>query len=319
MFVGIDVSKERLDVAVRGREDVFSVARNEAGLSELVARLAGLGEPIKLIVLEATGGYERDVATALLVARLAVAVVNPKQVRDFARATGKLAKTDSIDAAVLAHFAEAIQPAAEEMPDELTLLIEALVTRRSQLVQMIAAEKNRRSAMLVQRSPNKVVSKNIDKHITWLEKQLAELNDDIDDAIRQSPAWREKDDLLRSVPGVGRVTSSTLLSFVPELGKLDRKQIAALIGVAPFNRDSGVMRGRRSIWGGRAAVRSVLYMATVAAVRCNTVFKAFYARLRAAGKPAKVALTATMRKLLVALNAIARDGVPWTVAPAQNP
>jgi transposase len=319
MFIGIDVSKERLDVAVRGREGVFSVTRDESGLRELVTRVGELGEPIKLIVLEATGGYERDVATALLVARLPVAVVNPKQVRDFARATGKLAKTDSIDAAVLAHFAEAIQPAAQEIPDELTLLIEALVTRRGQLVQMIAAEKNRRGAMLVQRSSNKVVSKNIDKHIAWLEKQLSELNDDIDDVIRESPAWREKDDLLRSVPGVGRVTSSTLLGFVPELGTLDRKKIAALIGLAPFNRDSGMTRGRRSIWGGRSAVRSVLYMATVAAVRCNAVFKAFYARLRAAGKPPKVALTATMRKLLVALNAIARDGVPWTVTPAQNP
>jgi len=318
MFVGIDVSKERLDVAVRGRDILFSVARDEAGLTELVTRLGGLGEPIKLIVLEATGGYERDVATALLVARLPVAVVNPKQVRDFAGATGKLAKTDAIDAAVLAHFAEAIKPAAQEMPDELTLLIEALVTRRSQLVQMIAAEKNRRSSLLVQRSPNKVVSKNIDKHIAWLEKQLAEINDDINDAIRESPAWREKDDLLRSVPGVGRVTSSTLLSFVPELGKLDRKQIAALVGVAPFNRDSGGWRGRRAIWGGRSAVRCVLYMATVAAVRCNATVKAFYARLRAAGKPAKVALTACMRKLLVALNAIARDGVPWTIAPAPN-
>jgi transposase len=312
MFVGIDVSKDRLDVAVKDSELRFSVARDESGLNELVSRLTRTKEPISLIVLEATGGYERDVATTLLLAKLPLAVVNPKQVRDFARATGKLAKTDAIDAAVLAHFAEAIKPAAQEMPDELTLLIEALVTRRIQLVQMTAAEKNRRGAMLTQRAPNKLVSKNIDQHIEWLEEQLAELDDDIDKTIRQSPIWREKDDLLRSVPGVGRVTSAMLLSHVPELGRLDGKQIAALIGVAPFNRDSGSKRGRRSIWGGRAAVRSVLYMAAVSAIRCNAVFKRFYARLRATGKPAKLALTATMRKLLVTLNAMARDGVPWT-------
>jgi len=317
MYIGIDVSKERLDVAVRGRDITFSVSRDEVGLTELVTRLAAIGEQITLIVLEATGGFERDVATTLLVAKYPVAVVNPKQVRDFARATGKQAKTDAIDAAVLAHFAEAIKPAVQELPDELTLLVEALVTRRSQIVQMIAAEKNRRGAMLVQRSPNKVVSSNIDKHIAWLEKQLSDIDGEIDDTIRESPVWREKEDLLRTIPGVGRVTASTLLAFLPELGTLDRKQIAALVGVAPFNRDSGRSRGRRAIWGGRAAVRSVLYMAAVAAIRCNVLFKAFYARLRAGGKPAKVAITATMRKLLVALNAIARDGVPWK--PIANP
>ena len=312
MFVGIDVSKDRLDVAVRDSELTFSVGRDESGITELVARLVALEGSVKLVVLEATGGYERDVATALLLAKVPVAVVNAKQVRDFARATRKLAKTDKIDAAVLAHFAAAIQPAAQEMPDDLTVLIETLVTRRTQLVQMMAAEKNRREALRTQRSPNRLVSKNIDDHIRWLEKQLSDLERDIDKSIRESPIWREKDDLLRSVPGVGRVLSATLLSFVPELGRLDRKEIAALIGVAPFNRDSGTMRGRRSIWGGRAAVRSVLSMATVAAVRCNAVFKNFYARLRATGKPAKVALTATMRKLLVTLNAMARDGAPWS-------
>ena len=317
MYIGIDVSKDRLDVAVRGRDIAFSVTRDESGLNELCERLTSLEGKIALIVLEATGGYERDAAMALLLAKLPVAVVNPKQVRDFARATGKQAKTDAIDAAVLAHFAEAIKPAEHEIPDEVTLLIEALVTRRSQLVQMIAAEKNRRGAMLVQRSPNKVVSKNIDKHIAWLEKQLSDLDDEIDGAIRESPIWREKEDLLRTIPGVGRVTSTTLLAFLPELGTLDRKQIAALVGVAPFNRDSGRSSGHRSIWGGRAAVRSVLYMAAVAAIRCNALFKAFYARLRAAGKPAKVALTATMRKILVTLNAMARDGAPWR--PLANP
>jgi transposase len=311
MFIGIDVSKARLDVAAKGSDAVFSVSRDEAGFVELVTRLKELGQPIKLIVLEATGGLERDVAMTLMVAKLPIAIVNPKQVRDFARATGKLAKTDAIDAAVLAHFAEAVQPAAQAMPDELTLLIESLVTRRGQIVQMISAEKNRRGALLLQRSPNKTVFKNLDKHISWLEKQLKELDGDIDKTIRKSPVWREKDNLLQSVPGVGKVTSSVLLSYVPELGTLDRKQIASLIGLAPFNRDSGQMRGRRAIWGGRGAVRSVLYMAAVAAIRCNVVFRTFYARLRSAGKPAKVALTATMRKLLIVLNAMARDGEPW--------
>jgi transposase len=311
MFIGIDVSKERLDVAVRGSELSFSVAYDEAGLTELVKRLTDEGKPIKLVVVEATGGYEREVATTLLVAGIPLAVVNPRQVRDFAKATGKLAKTDTIDASVLAFFAEAIQPAAHAIPDETTVLLDELVTRRRQLVQMLAAEKNRRAGLLIRRAPNKTVLKNLDKHISWLEKQLAALEGDIKQAIEDSPAWRAKDDLLRGVSGVGRVTAATLLSDVPELGTLNRKKIASLVGLAPFNRDSGALRGRRAIWGGRAAVRAVLYMATVAALRCNPVIKAFYARLRAAGKPPKVAITAAMRKLLVILNAIVRDGTPW--------
>lgn len=311
MFVGIDVSKERLDVSVRGSELAFSVAYDEPGLTELVTRLTEEGKPIKLVVVEATGGYERDVATTLLAAGLPLAVVNPRQVRDFAKATGKLAKTDAIDAAILAFFAEAIQPAAHAIPDDVTVLLDALVTRRRQLVQMLAAEKNRRAGLLIQRTPNKTVLKNLDTHIAWLEKQLSDLETEIKQAIESSPAWREKDDLLRGVTGIGRVTTATLLSYLPELGTLNRKKIAALVGLAPFNRDSGALRGRRAIWGGREAVRSVLYMAALTAIRCNPVFKAFYARLRAVGKPAKVAITATMRKLLVTLNAMLRDGAPW--------
>lgn len=311
MFVGIDVSKERLDVAVRASELAFSVAYDEPGLVELVKRLTDEGKPIELVVVEATGGFEREVAMTLLAAGIPLAIVNPRQVRDFARATGKLAKTDKIDAAVLAFFAEAIRPAAHAIPDEITALLDALVTRRRQLVQMLAAEKNRRGALLIQRAPNKAILKNIDKHIAWLEKQLSDLEADIREAIESSPAWREKDDLLRGVSGIGRVTAATLLADVPELGTLDRRRIASLVGLAPFNRDSGALRGRRAVWGGRAAVRAVLYMATVAAIRCNPVIKAFYGRLRAAGKPPKVAIVAAMRKLLVTLNAIVRDGTPW--------
>jgi transposase len=313
MFVGIDVSKDRLDVAVRNRDLAFHVSRDESGLATLVARLQKLDGDVTLIVVEATGGLERDVAAALILAGFPLAVVNPKQVRDFARATGKLAKTDAIDAAILAHFADAIRPVAQPLPDETTQLVELLVTRRNQLIQMLGAEKNRRGALLLQRSvPSKAIFANIDAHIAWLEKQIADIDREIGDTIRKSPVWRDKDDLLQSIPGVGRVTSSTLLGYVPELGSLDRRKIAALIGVAPFNRDSGQSAGRRAIWGGRTAVRAALYMAAVTAVRCNPTFRAFYSRLRAVGKPAKVALTAAMRKLIVVLNAMVRDGVPWT-------
>jgi transposase len=312
MFVGIDVSKERLDVSVHGRKERWQFSRDEIGLDRLVDHLHSLGESITLVVLEATGGLDRDVAASLAVAKIPAAVVNPRQVRDFARATGKLAKTDRIDAAVLAHFAEAVRPAVQVIADELAQTLEARVTRRKQLIQMLVAEKNRNSALLVQRTASPAIAKSIDVHIKWLQKQIAELDDDIDKLIRNSPVWREKDDLLQSVPGVGRVTSRTLLSCVPELGTLDRKKIAALIGLAPYNRDSGQGVGRRAIWGGRAAVRSALYMATIAAIRCNPLLQTFYARLKAAGKPSLVAITATMRKLLITLNAMVRDRVPWT-------
>jgi transposase len=318
MFVGVDVAKEQLDVAVHNSSERWQVTRDERGLARLVELLRGLGEPITLVVMEATGGLERDVAAALTVAKIPAAVVNARQVRDFARATGKLAKTDGIDASVLAHFAEAVRPPVQPIADELSLALEARITRRSQLVQMLVAEKNRRASLLVQRTGSTKMLKSLAAHIGWLEKQITELDDDIDNHIKNSPVWREKDDLLQSVPGVGPVTSRTLISYLPELGTLDRKKIAALVGLAPFNRDSGQASGRRAIWGGRAEVRTVLYMAAVAALRCNSALRAFYDRLKATGKLSLVAITATMRKLLTALNAMVRDHARWSPA-ALNP
>lgn len=320
MFVGIDVSKDRLDVAV-GREEsgheLFQVARDEGGLSELVTRL---GKGIELVVLEATGGLERDVAAALAVAKLPVAVVNPRNVRDFARAIGKLAKTDGIDAAALARFAEAVRPSVQPVPDALAQQLELLMTRRKQLVQMLVGEKNRRAAMLVQRSVagGAHLLKSLDTHIEWLEARIAELDDEIDGTIKKSPVWRENDDLLQSVKGVGPATSRMLIACLPELGTLTRKKITALVGLAPYNNDSGRRTGQRSIWGGRAEVRSALYMAAVTAARCNPTLRAFYERLVSAGKAPKLALTAVMRKLLIALNAMLRDRKPWAPA-ATNP
>jgi transposase len=314
MYVGIDVSKDRLDVASFGEGAFapFQVGRDEKGLSELISRLKA--HSIELIVLEATGGYERAVATALAAAKLQPAVVNPRQVRDFARATGKLAKTDGIDAAVLAQFAEAVKPQVQPLPDALSMQLDEMLTRRAQLVQMLAAEKNRRASVLVMRNPtqSKRVAKSLDSHIQSLEKLIAELEDDIDSTIKNSPVWREHEDLLRSVPGVGPTLAGVLIGYLPELGTLNRRQIAALVGVAPFNRDSGKSTGKRAIWGGRAHIRSVLYMAAVAAIRCNSDLKAFYRRLLAAGKAKKLALTAVMRKLLVCLNAMMRDRASWS-------
>ena len=262
----------------------------------------------KLIVLEASGGLERRAIAALAGARLPVVAVNPRQVRDFAKATGRLAKTDAIDAEVLALFAERIRPEVRPLPDEETQELQALVVRRRQVVDMITAEKNRLSAA----PPSKRVRTAIGKTIKWLQKQLEEIDNDLDGAVRKSPAWREKDDLLNSVKGVGPVLSRTLLSMVPELGTLGRRQISALIGVAPLNRDSGTQRGRRSVWGGRASVRAVLYMCALAAIRSNPAIRAFYERLVAAGKLPKVAIVACMRKLLTILNAILRTKTPWT-------
>lgn len=309
MFIGIDVSKEFLDVATRGGEiNPFRVRRDEEGLSELVQRLASAELQVKLIVLEATGGIERDVVATLATAKLPVAVVNPRSVRDFARSLGKLAKTDGIDAAVLAHFAESVGPVAQPVPDALSREIEALLTRRRQVIQTLVSERNRRSGLQLQRvtGPGKRVMESLKRSIEWLENELASLDDDLDDSIKKSPVWREKDELLRSVKGVGPVLSRTLLGYLPELGQLNRKQVASLVGVAPFNNDSGKRSGRRSIWGGRGEVRAVLYMASVAAIRCNDVLAAFYQRLVAAGKPKKVALIAVMRKLLTRLNATMR-------------
>jgi transposase len=300
-FVGIDVAKAALDVFVGSAGIAFTVANNEVGIRDLISQLV----PTDFVILEATGGLETPVASALAAAGIAVAIVNPRQVRDFARATGRLAKTDRLDAEVLARFGEAVRPEARPLADEHAQALEALVTRRRQLVEMLTAEKNRRA-----RAP-KVLHRNIDEHIRWLEKRLSMFDDELGELIRSTPLWRERDELLRSVPGVGKVLSSTLLAQLPELGMLNRKQIAALAGLAPFNRDSGSMRGSRCIWGGRAQVRRVLYMATVAGVRSNPIIRAFYLRLRTNGKHAKPALIACMRKFLVILNAMLHDKTQW--------
>jgi transposase len=281
-----------------------TVPNDEAGHAALIAALTPLA-PTR-IVLEATGGYERALTLALAAAGLPVVVVNPRQVRDFAKASGRLAKTDRIDARVLAQFAQAIQPVQRALPDEAAQAFADQLTRRRQLVEMLAMEKNR-----LQQAPNKRVRQDLKKHIDWLHNRLRASEDGLRQAVESSPAWQAKRDLLAEVKGVGEVTVLTLIGLLPQLGQLDRKQIAALVGVAPFNRDSGTLRGRRTVWGGRAAVRQVLYMATLTAVRCNPVLKTFYTRLRSNGKAAKVALVACMRKLLTILNAMLRDGRPW--------
>lgn len=304
IFVGVDVSKARLDVACRHDGSTFSEANDPQGIAALVARLQALGPT--LIVLEATGGLEAPLAAALAAAGLAVAVVNPRQVRDFARATGRLAKTDRIDAAVLAHFADAIRPAVRPLPDDQARQLEALIVRRRQLVEMRAAEQNRLGATTAA-----VVRRNLEAHIAYLTAQLAGLDGELQKAVEVSPAWKAKDDLLRGVPGIGPVVSRTLLASLPELGALTNKQISALVGLAPVARDSGTLKGRRCIAGGRGAVRAVLYMAALTAKRYNPVLRVFYERLIAAGKATKVALTAVMRKLLTILNAMVRNNHAW--------
>lgn len=307
VYVGIDVAKDRLDVHVRPSGEAFALARDGAGLEALCARLAGLAPA--LVVLEATGGFEVTVAAALAAARLPLAVVNPRQIRDFARATGRLAKTDALDAAAIAHFAAAVKPEARALPDVAARALGELVARRRQLIEMMVAERNR-ARLLTQRR----LVKGVERHLAMLQKELAALEQDLDDAVRGSPAWRESEELLTSVPGIGTTTARTLIADLPELGTLDRKQIAALVGVAPFNRDSGQRRGKREIWGGRAGVRAALYMAALAAARFNPAIAAFADRLRAAGKPPKVVLVACMRKLLIILNAMLRDRRPWQPA-----
>ena len=304
VFVGIDVSKDRLDVHVRPSGEAFAVARDGDGLAVLVERLKGLAAA--LVVLEATGGFEVTVAAALGAAQLPLAVVNPRQIRDFARATGRLAKTDALDAEAIARFAAAVRPEPRPIPDEHAQALGELVARRRQVIEMMVAERNRGRQLSHRR-----VLKAIARHLAQLQKDLSEIEQDLDDAIRGTPAWRESEDLLKSVPGVGDATARTLLAELPELGRLDRKRIAALVGVAPFNRDSGTLRGKRTVWGGRASVRAALYMAALAATRHNPVLAVFYDRLRQAGKPAKVALTACMRKLLTILNAMLRDKQTW--------
>lgn len=303
-FVGIDVAKDHLDVAVRPSEDAWTVDNDPDGFEVLIRRLRS-ADPA-LVVLEATGGYEAPVAAALSTAGFAVAVVNPRQVRDFARATGQLAKTDRIDAHTLALFAERVRPEPRPLPDPVSEELRALVARRRQLLEMLGAEQNR-----LRHDPPPAVQKGLQKHVRWLKRQLADVDDDLERVVRDSPLWRGKDDLLQSVPGIGPVTSRTLLAELPELGRLNRREIAALVGVAPLNRDSGTFRGRRFVWGGRAAVRRTLYMAALTATRHNPVIQAFYERLLERGKPHKVALTACMRKLVVILNAMAKSNQPW--------
>lgn len=307
-FIGIDVAKAQLEFACRPAGETGRVPNDGSGVAELLAHCRALAPT--LIVCEATGGYEAALVAALATAQLPVVVANPRQVRDFAKATGQLAKTDALDAQVLALFAERVRPEPRSLPDEALTALEELLTRRRQLVEMLTAEKNR---LLLARGP---VRRDLQQHIRFLERRLREVDDDLHRAVKASPVWRVKDDLLRSVPGVGRVVSLTLLAQLPELGRLSHKEIAALVGVAPLNRDSGTLRGKRLVYGGRAPVRAVLYMAALVASRRNPVLHAFYERLRAAGKPAKVALTACMRKLLTILNAMARDGRPWQPARA---
>lgn len=306
VFVGIDVSKARLEVALCPLNECFGVAYDQAGLAELVGRLKGVSP--QLVVLEATGGLQNVAAAELHMAGFTVAVVNPRQVRDFARSTGRLAKTDVLDAAVLARFAEAVKPSPRPLPDEQTRALMELCNRRRQLLEMLTAERNRYARA------SKSLRKEITPHISWLEKRVGRLDRELDLAVRNSPLWREKEDLLRSVPGVGKVLCLNLLAHLPELGALNRKQIAALVGVAPLNCDSGTRRGKRMIWGARANVRDVLYMAALTGSRYNPALRAFYQRLRDHGKPPKVALTACMRKLLVILNAMLKHRTPWTTS-----
>jgi transposase len=302
-FVGIDISKTRLDLAMYPQDAVESVPYDDPSILQVVNRLQSL-QPT-LVVLEATGGLERGVVRALAAAQLPVVVVNPRQVRDFAKATGHLAKTDTLDARVLARFAEAIRPALRPVPDAAMEEARALLARRRQLIDMLTAEKNR-----LERAASPVRPR-IQRHITWLTAELKQVDADLDETMQRSPIWQTQNDLLQSVPGVGPVMSRTLLAELPELGTLTHKQIAALVGVAPLNHDSGTLRGRRHVWGGRAPVRAALYMAALVATRWNPVIRRFYRHLRDAGKAPKVALVACMRKLLVMLNAMLKHQTPW--------
>lgn len=303
-FVGVDVSKHQLDVAFRPSGERMAVANDHRGVTRLV-KLIGRSRPER-IVLEASGGFEKLLQERLGEKGLPVAVVNPRNVREFARASGRLAKTDAIDAAVLAHFAEVMKPEPRRLPDPETRKLRALVTRREQLVQMMTAEKNRRPHAL------ESVRAGLVTIIRCLKKQIAVLDKEIAALIREKPVLRKKAELLGSAPGVGRVVSATLIANLPELGELNGKKIAALVGVAPFNRDSGKLKGKRAIWGGRGRIRAKLYMGTVAAVRLNPSLQAFYARLRSAGKSPKMALTACMRKMIVMLNAMLRAGTRYS-------
>ena len=309
LFVGIDVSQARLDIAIRPGSS-WAFTHNEAAIATLVEQLRLLRPT--LIVLEATGGMEIPLTSALATAQLPVVVVNPRQVRNFAKASGRLAKTDVLDAQILAQFAEVMRPQPRPLPDVAARALAALLTRRRQLVAMLTAEKNR---LLSASSP---IRQRLRGHMAWLERELQHTNTDVAEAIRQSPVWREKDELLRSVPGVGPVLTTTLLANLPELGTLTNKQIAALVGVAPLNRDSGTLRGRRTVWGGRAQVRAVLYMGALVAARFNPVIRTFYQRLQAMGKAKKVVLTACMRKRLIILNTMLKHRTSWQQQEPQH-
>ena len=302
-FVGIDVSKAQLDVAVRPTGKRWTLPYDQTGIEGLVPQIVDL-EPA-LVLLEATGGLELPLVAALAAAALPVVVVNPRQVRDFAKATGTLAKTDTLDAGVLAHFADAVRPEVRPLKDAETQVLNSLTARRRQVMTMLVSEKNRLGTAIGAVSPR------IEAHIAWLEQELSDLDKGLRQTLRRSPVWREKDDLLRTVPGAGEQISLTLPANLPELGTLNRRQVAALVGVAPYNRDSGALRGKRAVWGGRSRVRAVLYMGALVASRHNPAIRDFYQRLLAAGKPKKVALAASMRKLLVILNGMLKHGSPW--------
>jgi transposase len=304
IFVGIDVAKDRLDVHVRPSGTIFGISRDGEGIADLVDRLRALAPA--LIVMEATGGFEAVVASALAGAQLPLSVVNPRQIRDFARAAGRLAKTDTLDAEIIALYAERMRPEVRPLPDADARHLSELVARRRQIIEMMTMERNRRRALTSKR-----LVKSVDRLLIALQKELTDIETDLNDTIRGTPVWRETEELLTSVPGVGDKLARTLIADLPELGQLSRRQVAALVGVAPINRDSGTMRGRRTTWAGRAKVRATLYMAALVASRYNKVLKSFYQRLLQAGKPKKLALTAVMRKLLTILNAMVRDKTPW--------
>lgn len=309
VFVGIDVSKRQLDVAEWGKKSVCQYSNNEKGIVRLVQELKEASPT--LIVLEASGGWEMTLATELAFAKLPAVVVNPTRVRDFARATGQWAKTDRLDALMLARFAQAVRPEVRVLRNEQQAYLAALITRRRQVVEIMTAEKNRRG------TSHGMISQRLEEHVAWLEEELKSLEEETSRFVRTNTVWQEKEELLRSVPGVGPVTAFTLLAELPELGTMNRQKIAALVGVAPFNRDSGPRRGKRRIFGGRAGVRRALYMAALVGSRSNPVIGAFYERLLANGKEKKVALAACMRKLLVILNAMLRDQKPWN-PPSQS-
>ncbi len=307
VYVGVDVAKSALDVAVTDSEEARQFANDDKGISQAVSYIAGL-KPV-MIILEATGNLEMPLAAALQASHLPVVVINPRQVRDFARATGALAKTDTIDARILALFGARVKPEIRPLPDKNARDMRSLLTRRRQLVEMLTSEHNRLS------QTHEDIRLGVEAHIEWLEEALSDINDDLECRIKHSPSWLKKNNLLKSVPGVGKVVSYTILIELPELESLNRRKIAALVGVAPLNRDSGTMRGRRTVGGGRAKLRSTLYMAALVASRCNPIIAAFYQRLVDAGKAKKVALVACMRKLLTILNAMMRAMATWQPGP----